>query len=98
MCMLVPARLIDALWDDYENRSSNFTMQPKNDNCCVCMTYTYCSYKNPLMPASFDVRLELLSYTDRLISTAHCVCVLHIKPFFYSSTSSTPSVRTDSSP
>ena len=26
-----------------------------------------------------------------------CVCVLHIKPFFYSSTSSTPSVRTDSS-
>ena len=27
-----------------------------------------------------------------------CVCVLHIKPFFYSSTSSTPSVRTDSSP
>ena len=27
-----------------------------------------------------------------------CVCVLHIKPFFYSSTFSTPSVRTDSSP
>ena len=27
-----------------------------------------------------------------------CVCVLHIKPFFYSSKSSTPSVRTDSSP
>ena len=25
------------------------------------------------------------------------MCVLHIKPFFYSSTSSTPSVRTDSS-
>ena len=27
---------------------------------------------------------------------AGCVCVLHIKPFFYPSTSSTPSVRADS--
>ena len=29
------------------------------------------------------------------ISVVPCVCVLHIKPFFYSSTSSTPSVRVE---
>ena len=33
-----------------------------------------------------------------IVCDALCVCVLHIKPFFYSSTSSTPSVRTDYSP
>ena len=36
---------------------------------------------------------RLWNWTHRM-----CVCVLHIKRFFYSSTSSTPSVRADFSP